>query len=56
VNVYEQTDADHYRATGKIATGPLGKTGKLVPGLNRYFVAIPPHGKTSAEVLVFAVK
>jgi DNA-binding beta-propeller fold protein YncE len=56
VNVYEQTDADHYKAIGKIATGPLGKTAKLVPELNRYFVAIPPHGKTSAEVLVFAVQ
>jgi DNA-binding beta-propeller fold protein YncE len=56
VNVYAQTDADHYAAIGKIATGPLGKTGKLVPELNRYFVAIPPHGKTSAEVLVFAVQ
>jgi WD40 repeat protein len=56
VNVFVQTDADHYQAIGKIATGPLGKTGKLVPELNRYFVAVPPHGKTSAEVMVFAVQ
>jgi DNA-binding beta-propeller fold protein YncE len=56
VNVYAQTDGDHYKAIGKIATGPLGKTGKLVPELNRYFVAVPPHGKISAEVMVFAVQ
>jgi DNA-binding beta-propeller fold protein YncE len=56
VNVYSQRDGDHYKAIGRIATGPLGKTGKLVPELNRYFVAVPPHGKTSAEVLVFAVQ
>jgi DNA-binding beta-propeller fold protein YncE len=56
VNVFVQTDADHYKAIGKIATGPLGKTGKLVPELNRYFVAVPPHGNTSAEVMVFAVQ
>jgi DNA-binding beta-propeller fold protein YncE len=56
VNVFTQTDADHYQGIGKIATGPLGKTGKLVPELNRYFVAVPPHGKTSAEVMVFAVQ
>ena len=56
VNVYKETDADHYQAIGKIPTGPLGKTGLLVPQLKEYFVAVPPHGKTSAEVLVFAVK
>lgn len=56
VNVFEQTDADHYRSIGKVSTGPLGKTGRLVPELNRYFVAVPPHGNTSAEVLVFAVQ
>jgi DNA-binding beta-propeller fold protein YncE len=56
VNVFEQIDADHYRAIGRVPTGPLGKTGRLVPELNRYFVAVPPHGKTSAEVLVFQVQ
>jgi DNA-binding beta-propeller fold protein YncE len=56
VDVYEQIDADHYRSIGAIPTGPLGKTGRLVPELNRYFVAVPPHGNTSAEVLVFEVQ
>jgi hypothetical protein len=56
VNVYEQVDADHYRSLGAVPTGPLGKTGRLVPELNRYFVAVPPHGKTPAEVLVFEVQ
>jgi hypothetical protein len=49
-------DADHYQAIGKIPTGPLGKTGLLVPELKEYFVAVPPHGTTCAKVLVFAVK
>lgn len=56
VNVYEETDPDHYRSLGEIATGPLGKTGLLVPALHRYFVAVPPHGRTSAVVLVYAVQ
>lgn len=56
VNVYEETDADHYKEIGKIPTGPLGKTGLLVPALKEYFVAVPPHGSASAEVLVFAVQ
>jgi DNA-binding beta-propeller fold protein YncE len=56
VNVYHQIDADHYQSIGKIPTGPLGKTGLLVPELKKYFVAVPPHGSASAEVLVFAVQ
>ena len=56
VNVYREIDPDHYKAIGKIPTGPLGKTGLLVPALNEYFVAVPPHGATCAEVLVFAVQ
>jgi DNA-binding beta-propeller fold protein YncE len=56
VNVFKETDADHYQAIGKIPTGPLGKTGLLVPALKEYFVAVPPHGATCAEVLVFAVQ
>jgi DNA-binding beta-propeller fold protein YncE len=56
IDVYHQIDADHYKSLGKISTGPLGKTGLLVPELGKYFVAVPPHGTTAAEVLVFAVQ
>jgi DNA-binding beta-propeller fold protein YncE len=56
VNVYHETDADHYQSIGTIPTGPLGKTGLLVPELKKYFVAVPPHGSAVAEVLVFAVE
>ena len=56
VNVYQEMDADHYKEIGKIPTGPLGKTGLLVPALKEYFVAVPPHGQVCAEILVFAVQ
>jgi DNA-binding beta-propeller fold protein YncE len=56
VNVYHETDPDHYQEIGKIASGPMGKTGVLVPDLKEYFVAVPPHGKDCAEVLVYAVQ
>jgi DNA-binding beta-propeller fold protein YncE len=56
VNVFKEIDADHYQAIGKIPTGPLGKTGLLVPSLKEYFVAVPPHGDKCAEVMVFAVQ
>jgi DNA-binding beta-propeller fold protein YncE len=56
VNVFKEIDSDHYQAIGKIPTGPLGKTGLLVPALKEYFVAVPPHGSKCAEVMVFAVQ
>src|SRR6266446_8983719 len=55
VDVYQQTDPDNYKLLGTIPTGPLGKTARLVPELNRYFVAVPQHETTSAENLVFEV-
>jgi len=54
-DVYEQTDPDHYKLLGKVPTGPLGRTSLLVPGMKRYFVAVPQHGAESAAVLVFEV-
>jgi DNA-binding beta-propeller fold protein YncE len=56
VNVFKEIDPDHYESVGKVPTGPLGKTGLLVPSMNEYFVAVPPHGETCAEVLVFKVQ
>ena len=55
VDVYAQTDADNYKLLGKVPTGPLGKTARLVPELHRYFVAVPENGTKSAEILVFEV-
>jgi hypothetical protein len=55
VDVYEQSDPDHYKSLGKVETGPAAKTARLVPELNRYFVAAPQHGSTPAEILVFEV-
>jgi DNA-binding beta-propeller fold protein YncE len=54
-DVYEQTNADSYKLLAKVPTGPLGRTALLVPQLNRYFVAVPQHGTTNAEIQVFEV-
>jgi len=56
VDVYEQSDADHYKHLGTVPTAPVAKTARLVPELNRYFVAAPKHGDTKAEILVFDVE
>jgi DNA-binding beta-propeller fold protein YncE len=55
VDVYEETDPNSYKLLAKVPTAPLGRTAKLVPELNRYFVAVPEHGTTTAEILVFEV-
>ncbi len=55
VDVYEQTDRDNYKKLGAVPTGPLGKTARLVPELNKYFVAVPQHETESAKILVFEV-
>ena len=50
VDVIGQLDADHYQPLGQVPTGPLARTAKLVPDLNRYFVAVPQSGSASASV------
>jgi DNA-binding beta-propeller fold protein YncE len=55
VDVYEQSDPDHYKLLGKVPTGPLARTALLVPALKRYFVAVPKHGTEGAKILVFEV-
>jgi len=56
VSIFEQTSPDNYKLLDKVPTGPLARTALLVPQLNRYFVAVPQHGTTNAEVLVFEVR
>jgi len=56
VDVYEESDPDRYKLLGKVATGQVAKTARLVPELNRYFVAAPKHEGRHAEILVFEVQ
>ncbi len=53
VEVFKQEDADHYTSLGKIAGGFRAKTAIFVPELNRYFLAVPRHGNSEAEVRVY---
>jgi DNA-binding beta-propeller fold protein YncE len=56
VDVYEELDPNHYQSLGKVPSGPVGKTGRLVPELNRYFVPVPQHENKNAKVLVYQVQ
>jgi DNA-binding beta-propeller fold protein YncE len=53
VDVFEQTDLNHYVSRGSVASGPHGRTSRLAPELNRLFVAVPQSGMQNARVLVY---
>ena len=53
VDVYEETDPNNYKLLAKVPTAPLGRTAKLVPELNRYFLAVPRYAQRQAEVRVY---
>jgi len=54
VEVIGQDDADHYKSLGKIEAGSQARTALLAPELNRYYVAVPQSGSTSASIAVFS--
>jgi DNA-binding beta-propeller fold protein YncE len=56
VDVYQEQDPNHYQLLGKVPSGPGGKTALLVPSLKKYFVAVPSHASTPAQVYVYDVQ
>ena len=55
LDVFYETDGDHYDRIGHIATAFRAKTGVLVPELKRYYLAVPHHEKQTAELRVYEV-
>jgi DNA-binding beta-propeller fold protein YncE len=50
--IFEQDDADHYRALPPVATPPASKTGIFVPSLSRlYLAASPGDTKRTAQLV-----
>src|SRR5487761_1075909 len=45
VDVYKETDPDHYDLIGKVPSRYLGKTGVLVIQIHRFFVGVPNISK-----------
>jgi DNA-binding beta-propeller fold protein YncE len=56
VDVFAQSDADHYALLARIPGSFRAKTGILVPELNRYYLAVPHHENKDAEVRVYEVQ
>jgi hypothetical protein len=53
VDVFQEIDADHFRSLGSVTAGDKSKTARLIPQINRYFVAVPQSGDGVALVQVF---
>lgn len=56
INVFEQTDADHYRAVSKIPTAPGARTSFFSPELGRLYLAVPHRGAQKCELRVFEIE
>jgi hypothetical protein len=53
VDVFSQTDLNHYASLGSIASAEKARTSILVPELNRLFVAAPRSASSPARILVY---
>ena len=55
LDVFQETDANHYERTGHVTTSFRAKTGTFVPELNKFYLAVPHHEKQIAELRVYDV-
>jgi hypothetical protein len=56
IDVFEQRDADHYKAIVKIPTASGARTSLFVPELNRLYLAVPQRANQGAEIRVYEVQ
>lgn len=57
MGIYDTGDPDHLKLVEKVTTAPGAKTGLLLPGLHRLFLAVSPgESKAMAKVLTYEVK
>jgi DNA-binding beta-propeller fold protein YncE len=55
LDVFKQTDADHYELGDHMKTSFRAKTAILIPELSKYYLAVPHHEKQVAELRVYDV-
>jgi hypothetical protein len=53
VDVFAETDADHFRSLGSFPAGEGARNARLVPAINRYYVAVPQGQDGNASVHIF---
>jgi DNA-binding beta-propeller fold protein YncE len=55
ISVVDQVDYDRYSLVTSVTTVPGARTSLFVPGLNRFYLAVPRRGAQAAEIRVYAV-
>ena len=55
LDVFQESDPNHYERTGHIPTSFRAKTGTFVPELSKFYLAVPHHEKKIAELRVYDV-
>ena len=56
INVFQQQDADRYRAIANMATAVGARTALFVPELKRLYLAVPHRGTQGAQIRAYAVQ
>jgi DNA-binding beta-propeller fold protein YncE len=56
IDVIEQENADHYKRTAKIPTGPGARTGLFNSDQDAFFVALPHRGNQPAQIRRYRVR
>lgn len=56
VYVFHENGPDDYAPLGHVASAPGARTARLVPELNRYFVAVPASAERGPSILVYEVQ
>jgi YVTN family beta-propeller protein len=55
IDIFQLLGANRFRQIGQVPSTFRTITGTLVPELNRYYVAVPHHGQTPAQILIYEV-
>ncbi len=53
ISIFEQTDADHYKALARIPTASGARTSFFSPDLQRFYLAVPHRGAQKCELRIY---
>jgi DNA-binding beta-propeller fold protein YncE len=56
IDVFQERDINHFDLIGHVQGAFHAKTAILIPQLKQFYLAVPHHGETNAEVRVFKVQ
>ena len=54
LELFLQSDPDHYESAGRERTAPGARTGLFTPASNYLYVAVPHRGSQAAKILVYS--